>query len=184
MTVTFQNDENISLENTVRINRYGAEDAGSLTPLLRAYRVKMINDIGDEIKVEANKLLKAENNLEFSRKLKIVIQKNYDPVKKQLILPPDVLEMLQQMNGNDEFVTIMEEVGFVAGKSVYTEAEKVALSENMTPVQQLLGKKLEHVQAKMMELNTYRMDIMQLVNAPAKEESEIKKRITHKAEGK
>lgn len=172
MNTPVQNDENVSVENTSKVNRFGAEDAGSLLPLLASYRVKAMNDIGDLIKDEARNLVTAENNAEFSRKLKIIIQKHYDPVKEKLQLPSDVQEMLQQMQENEDYQSIMDEVGFHPNKTVYSKEERHALSDNSTQVMQRLGKKLELLCQKCQELNTFRLEIMQLLSSVIKKHDE------------
>lgn len=175
MPFPIENDENVSVENTSRVNRYGAEDVGSLIPLLIAYRIKAMNDIGDKIKDEAGNLIKAENDADFSRKLKIIIQKHYDPIKEQLILPPEVIEMLQQMREDEEYESILDEIGFHPTKSVYSAEERHGLSDASTQVLQRLGKKLDHLCQKCQELNTFRLEVMQLLSSATKKQDEATK---------
>lgn len=158
-------------------NSFGVIDAGSLQPALNAYRVRALSETMDKAKAEIRNLLNTENDAEFARKLKIAIQKYYDPKTQTLVLPPEILEMLQNTAQNpdlESMISILEEIGFDPSKSTYTKEERDNLSENTTQVLNRLNQKLQNSVQKTQEINQMTMEIMQMLRAALKKEDDAK----------
>lgn len=148
-----------------------------LTPLLNAFRIRVMNDSMRDAKGKIKELLDAENEAEFVRQLKAAIQKYYNTETKTLTLPPQILDKIREVQENPEmegFISILDEIGLSTEKTTYTKEEREALAENATHLLQRMNMKINQTFQKTQEINQMVMEIIQLLRSCLKKEDDAK----------
>lgn len=171
------NHNDAALENVKELNSFGAANESSLVPLLNSIRLKMLNENVDRAKEAVKNILETENQASFTRKISVALGKYYDSSKELLILPPDLIQMINETRANPELtpmISILEEIGLFENKTTFTKDEKIAMTENASQVSQRLNKKLQYGHDKALEIKELSDNLIQLLRAVIKQEENSK----------
>lgn len=164
---------NISENNLIIENAHAAHHhhEGSLNPHLKLCLTKTLVEGLDKGREVIKEGVEASDLLDFLRELKGTLQKCYDIDSKKMTLTPQILQQFDELRLNPQNAAkkaVLDVIGMVPGKQVYTKEELDHIRESLNQDIEATGKRLDHAQQRGTEIYNLNMQVVQMLKAIVK----------------